>query len=314
MGGGATLPDERALLLGGDEPRHRRATERRAGDGVDAGAAGGAFHEDALPGPHARDVVERLVDRLEIQHERRAFGQREPLRVREELRRLAPYELREAAVGRLVALDLEVGVHGIVARARRQEVRHAGIEHAELADLEPPLARGLAAQRGHEDDGATARHVHVLIVHVEDRHGNATRGEDRVVGEAGVEHIAEDVVGAERGHRHLHAPQGLYRLSVRGAAPLILHHRPRLVVRRQRVEPGPERSAERQDHVVHRRPGLKSLNSVTLNSTSILGPPAATLSIASLPARCPASLARASNASGVTVPEYCTFWLFSAIQ
>ena len=129
-----------------------------------------------------------------------AGGQGEALGVRQQRGRLAAHELREGAVGRLVALDLEVRVHRIVARARRQEIGDAGIDHAQLADLEAPLARRLGAERGHQHDRAAARDVQVLVVEVEDGDGHAAGGEHRVVGQARVEDVAERVVGADGGH------------------------------------------------------------------------------------------------------------------
>ena len=124
-----------ALLLGRDEAGDARAAQRRTGHRVQAGAARRALDEHALVVVHARHVVERLVDRLEIEHVRRRLGQREPLGVREQLGRLAADELHEGSVRRLVALDAEVGVHRIGAGARREQVGRAGIEHAQLADL-----------------------------------------------------------------------------------------------------------------------------------------------------------------------------------
>ncbi len=168
--------------------------------------------------------------------------------MREELGRLSAHELRERSVRGLVALDLELREHRVGAGKRRQQVRDARHQHAQLADANAALARHLGADGGDQDDRATAGHVQVGIVQVEDGDRHAARGEDRVVGEARVEDVAEDVVGPGRRHACDHGPQRLARLSVRRAAEPVLHHGPGVLVGRKRVETGPERGADRERH------------------------------------------------------------------
>jgi len=179
----APLGDQPRLHRARHEPGDRGAAHPRARHRIEPGPTRGALDEDALTVLHTRDVVQRLVHRLEIQHVGRRLGQGEPLGVCEPLRRLAAHELRERAVRCLVALDAELGMHRILSSSRREEVRHAGIQHTELADLQPALARDFAANRGDEDDGTAARHMHVAIVQVEDRDRHAARREHGVVRE-----------------------------------------------------------------------------------------------------------------------------------
>jgi hypothetical protein len=164
----------------------------------------------------------------------------------EELRRLAAHELRERAVRRLVALDLEVGVHGILSRPRREEIGHAGIEDAELADAQAPLPCRLAADGGHEHDGPAARHVEVPVVQIEDRDRHTARGEDGVVGQPRVEDVSERVVRAEVGHAGDHRPERVTRLAVGRLPPPVLDHGPHVLPRGHGIQTGTERRAERK--------------------------------------------------------------------
>ena len=244
--GRPAIDHQPALGLGRDEARRAGAPQHRARHRVEPGAAGGALDEDASADLEAGDVVERLVDGLEIQHVRRAGRECEALRMGQQLRRLAAHELAERAVGCLVALDPEIGLHRVGAGARRQQVGDARVEHTQLADLEPALPRRLTPQGRDEHDRATARHVQILVVQVEDGDRHAARGEDRVVREAGVEHVADRLVGTRRRHRQRHADQRRARLVVGRPAPAVLHHRPRVLARGQRIEAGTERRADRE--------------------------------------------------------------------
>ena len=254
VGQAAPRENQAALLLRRHQTGDPRAAQRRAGHRVEPGAARGALDEHALVVVHARHVVERLVDRLQIEHVRRRLRQREALGVREQLRGLAADELGERPVGRLVALDAEVGVHRIGARTRREQVGASGIEHAELTDLEAALAGGLASERGHQHHRAATRHVQVAIVEIEHRDRHAAGREDRVVREPGVEDIAESLVGTGQPHRHRHATQRGPRLAVRRSSPAVLHHRPHVLARGQRIEAGTKRCADGQRALVGAEP------------------------------------------------------------
>jgi hypothetical protein len=174
--------------------------------------------------------------------------------VRQQLRRLAADELGEGSIRRLVALDAEVGVHRIGAGARREQVGGPRVEHAKLADLQAPLTGRLTTEGRHQHHRAAARDVQITVVEVEDRDRHAAGGEDRVVGQPGVEHVAEGLVGAGRTHRQRHASQRGARLAVRRASPAILHHRPRVLTGRQRIETGTERRPEGQRALVGAEP------------------------------------------------------------
>jgi hypothetical protein len=131
--------DAVGTFVAGAEPGYGQARPVRHRQRLVAGAGGTALDEQGLPVVHLQRGEQRPVDGAGRQQVRPRLGDGHPVGHRMHLRALGEHELLVAALGLLVPLDGEAGVHRIEAHPWRQEIALAGVHRHEVADRDATL-------------------------------------------------------------------------------------------------------------------------------------------------------------------------------